>query len=367
MKIGIITFHRAINYGAVLQAWALQTAIKQFGCEVEILDYRNEWMESYSGIFYTYGKKICIKTILSVLRNLPVRFKRVQNYRRFNKKYLQLSHPLYKKDLPAIENKYDSFITGSDQVWNNYLANFDDSYFLSFVKEKQKKNSYAASFGFSNFPKELKNDYRNRLNAFNKISVRESQGISLVKEICGKSAILCVDPTMLIEKKQWECLLQPILRKKYILVYALNPIVHLMEYAEFLSETENLDICYISSEWKNIWDYRENKRVKHIIAPSPRKFISLINEAEYVLTNSFHGTVFSLIFHTKFYSEIDYITKRNDRIESLLLNVGLQSRIITEKLPEIGDNIDWMEVDKKMDSQKQTSENYLKNICSSLI
>ena len=363
MKIAIITFHRALNYGAVLQAWALQTAISQLGCDVQILDYRNEWMESYSGIFNTFGKEKTVKTVLSAIRNTPIRFKRVYKYRKFIKKYLFLSKRLFQKDLHNIENHFDTFITGSDQVWNDFLTNFDEAYFLSFVKDKEKKFSYAASFGFSEFPNKLKNEYKYRLRSFNKISVREDRGIYLVKEACSKDATLCVDPTLLLEKSQWKSLLHSVHRKKYLLVYSLNPIVHLMDYADFLAEKQDLQICYICNEWKNIWDYRGNKRVRHIVAPSPRDFISLINNAEYVLTNSFHGTVFSLIFHTKFYSETDYIIKKNDRINSLLSNIGLKSRIITKELPDTKDDINWTQVDIEIEHLKRQSLVYLKEIC----
>lgn len=366
MKIGILTFQRAINYGAVLQAWALQKALEMLGQDVEVINYKNNKMEAYSGVFNMFGKRKSIKNILSALKNTPIRFLRVSRYHRFIRKYLALSELVDKKNIQKLNNKYDAFITGSDQVWNDYLTDFDDAYFLSFVEDSQKKNSYAASFGFSEFPDGTVREYGKRLKSFNKISVREQQGIQLVKEASGRDAVCCVDPTLLLDQKSWEKILVPSKsNKKYILIYSLNPIKNLMKYVEELSSRYNLDILYICMEWNNLFAYKNIPHLKHLVTPSPERFVSLIHDAEYVLTNSFHGTVFSLIFHKKFYSETDYGTKKNDRIENLLESLGLQQRIIKAEYPNWEEEVDWDTVDEKIKKMRRFSQSYLESICAS--
>lgn len=366
MKIGILTFQRALNYGAVLQAWALQKSLELLGQHAEIIDYRNDRMEAYSGIFNMFGKKKSVKTVLSAIKNAPMRLLRIGRYRSFIRNHLLLSKPVDRETVQNLNDMYDVFITGSDQVWNDFLTDFDEAYFLGFVKDPQKKNSYAASFGFFEFPDGTVQEYGKRLKSFNKISVREQQGIQLVKESAGRDALCCVDPTLLLDQKSWREILIPIKKSnKYILIYSLNPIQNLMNYAKELSYAYNLDIFYISMEWNNLFDYQNIPHLQHIVAPAPEKFVSLIHDAEYVLTNSFHGTVFSLIFHKKFYSETDYGTKINDRIENLLETLGAQQRIIKTEFPNWEEELDWDAVDNKIKEMRRLSLSYLKSICVS--
>ena len=203
MKIGIITFHRAVNYGAVLQAYALQHALEGLGAQAEILDYRNRYIESCYDPYSLKGNKL--KALAKIALLGGVRRKKNEAFRSFNKKYLRLSEAVYKdsEQLAGAEKFYDAFITGSDQVWNTSCADFDPAYFLTFVKDKKKKNSYAASFGLSEIPKEYEAEYKKRLAGYRQISVREAQGRALVKELTGRDVPVVLDPTLLLTEKDW--------------------------------------------------------------------------------------------------------------------------------------------------------------------
>lgn len=363
MRIGIITFHRALNYGAVLQTWALQETLKHMGHEVEVIDYTSEQMRVCASAFYMYGKEKSLRNCISALKNMPYRLIKINKFKKFCKKWISTSKPVAKEKLDSIADDYDIFITGSDQVWNDHLAGFDSAYFLSFVKENRKKFSYAASFGFESVPSYLCDDYRRRLESFNLISVREQKGADIVCQLTGKKAVVSADPTLLISRDNWQTMLPQNKRKeKYILIYLLNPVVELMKVVSDIAEKENLKIYYICLETKNLFNYSEYKRLKHIIVPSPEKFLCYIRDAELVATNSFHGTVFSIIFNKRFIVETVYGEEKNNRIQELLKMTGLENRDISinknagaEQRKKLPNNIN---------EYRKDSLNYLKKVCS---
>lgn len=361
MKVAIITFHRATNYGAVLQAYALQEAVRQCGHECSILDYFCPTMEEYTAAFNMFEKEHKIKNYIVAGIKVPFRFIRKKRFQDFCKTYLRLSRPV--KNLNEVSGVYDSFITGSDQVWNDYLTGNDMTYFLDFVNSDNKKNSYAACFGYESLPENLEKSYKKYLVKFNDISVRDETSKKIVRELVGdeKAVSVAVDPTLLWTEEFWKKFRRENQRGKYILVYSLNREIGLMKCAKELSEKYSMEILYICND---IFEVKKHSYVKHIFSPKPEEFISLIANAEYVITNSFHGTVFSLIFHREFYCEIQYGDKRNKRIEDLLEKVGCTNRIMTSEgeFDEKNNIIQWNVVDDRIANMRKNSLEYLKKL-----
>lgn len=363
MKIGILTFHRACNYGAVLQAYALQKVIGNLGADCEIIDYRNEVIEQSNHIFFLMSEVIRPRHIVAALLNAPLRLYRRIAYHRFTKKYLKLSKPVYPDDKNKNDGQFDLFITGSDQVWNDKLTGFDRMYFLEGIENGDKKYSYAASFGFSRIPQHLEQDYKALLSSFHQISVREESGRQMVRDLLKTEVSVHVDPTFLIDRASWEKLYKPVKNKGgYLLVYSINRNQYLIDFAKQLSRQKGMPILYILLDITNA---KHNRGMKFAVSPDPQRFISLIKDADTVITNSFHGTVFSVIFEKPFYVEVDYGDKYNHRIKSLLDNLNLDSRIINgADIAEDEKAVDWEKTYALLEKYRGTSMEYLKNMIS---
>lgn len=361
-KIGIITYHRAINYGAILQAYALQTKLKDCGVENIILDYRNERLEKI------HAKKTLRKC--KTLKSLIFFFLAHKNYNRkhvkfrsFLNEHMTLSLPMYSvEDLVAYEDDYSLFITGSDQVWNYKLNGKDPAYFLNFVEDKSKKKTYAASFGLSEIPEELKQIYRDLLSDFDSILIRENQGSKIIQDLLSKSSSVVLDPTMLISKEQWikKLKLEKSTYKindKYILVYAFAGSTNIKKLAINISKETGYKILWISST------YKQSFRIKYIKEAGPKEFVSLFSNAEYVITNSFHGTAFSINFNKQFSMELlPESSGVNSRLEDILELFGLQDRKITSCDPDvINSEIDYKVVNEKLKIERNKSISVLED------
>lgn len=323
MKACIITFQSAYNYGAVLQAYALQNYISSEFAEIKILDYHNEKIDS------AYARP-CFRDFLcnpknavfKVIQTIIFKGKR-EKIDEFCKKYFILSKRYDKCNISEASEIADVFITGSDQVWNYLIVGKDGSYYLDFVKNK-KTCSYAASFGVSSIPKEYVEFYRNMLNNVNHISVREEKGVELVEQLTSKHAVVMPDPTLLIDMEQWkEISISPKQTKPYILVYKITKADCLLKFAKQISRKTGFPIIYIPNDLKDGLIGKLNTNI------GPREWLGYIQNAEYVITNSFHGAVFSIIFRRKFFVEASSRTNvSTSRLNSLLKLFGLENRLL---------------------------------------
>lgn len=360
MKVGIITFHRAINYGAVLQTLALQKTIEKFNVEVEVIDYRCKTIEdNYSNI--RIKKNRIFKDSFNSILSYSIRKSKKDKFYKFNKKNLNLSKEVYysNKNLKNANSIYDIFITGSDQVWDNKCVNFDSSYFLSFVDESRKKNSYAASFAFSKLPIELTEEYRKRLCNFENISVREEAGKSIFTNLLNRDISVDLDPTLLLDRNEWSLYAEDNFQKeKYILLYSVNKPKELFKYAEDISNKLGYKIIYINDSLKR------EVNAEYLRSVSPSEFISLFKNAEFILSNSFHGTVFSIIFEKNFLVEINSKNNKvNHRSKNLLELLDLENRILENKqYKDWINNIDYSESKKILKHKRDESLNYLQNL-----
>lgn len=358
-KVGIINFHRAVNYGAVLQAYALSESIKRLGSNPFTIDYKNQYIEkTYDLKFYNSRN---IKQIINKILTYYRRKRKTQKFEFFREQYLILEKltDLYTKENIKYLEQYNSFITGSDQVWNYNMTQFDKAYFLDFVSDCRKKNSYAASFGFDRVPNEYMDEYKELLSDFNHISVREEQGASIIKSLLNREVEVVLDPTMLLSKDDWVKISQDYRGKRdYILIYQMATSESLLDFAVNLSKETNYEIIYISDALR--------KRIKATYAAgvSPQDFLGLFKNAKYIVTNSFHGTAFSINFNKPFFVEmLPPPAKVNSRLENILDIFDLRSRqIINGNNDNIFNEIDYTTVNKKLELERQRSLDYLKRV-----
>lgn len=367
INVGILTFHRAVNYGAVLQSYALTMACRnKCGVNCEIIDYHCPFIEQY------YNSRFLL---------LPRNWKRLISYILFNgnifpnKKRLEsfledhncLSNRAFfsEENLNAIVDTYSSIISGSDQVWSPLAAGFDRAYFLTFVEEKNKKRSYAASLGVSDLTEEQLNEYGIRLSGFHNYSVREPSAKDIIEKILPSTRVTVdVDPTLLLNRQEWlSSICDERIRNKikkldsYILVYCISENSSLFCLAKKLSLMLNKKVIYINDKW------RPRVGVINISKCNIDEWLTLFLKASYVVTDSFHGTVFSVIFGKTFCTFQALNSKRSTRILSLLSALELEDRIINEKLVLFpSTEIDYFKVYTRLDRLRANSLNNLKSI-----
>ena len=352
-KIGIITFHRADNYGAVLQAVALQRAIIRLGYSCEILDYDARNISRHYDIILKTSFVQAIKSLLA----FDDRKRKKRVFDDFRKNYMIISPPVCKEDLSMIAGRYCKLITGSDQVWNYKLIASDGAYFLDFVQNSNKKLSYAASFGIGEIPSEKIDWYKDKLSDFSYISVREKTGVDLVKKITGSTAVNDVDPVFLLSVNDWKCIMgeQP-KSKKYIFCYMCDEMS--IAYAQRLANEKGLELVNL-----NYGKSYRNTKLNFgncCIDLSPSEFLSYMYHADYVVTGSFHATAFSIIFNKKFVVSVP--DNVGSRITDLLDRTGLQGRALPTCIA-IDEKVDWERVDNIVAKARETS---LKNLQESI-
>lgn len=352
-KIGILTFHNVLNYGAILQTYALQKSIsKNNAAEVNIVDYRSLILT------YNYSYKKLLNRPLTLIPKALILHRKKKVFSNFMRTYLNLSEVKYNKfNIKDANKNYDVFIVGSDQVWNYNITYNDTTYLLDFSDEG-KKYSYAASIGLSKIETEYEQTYFDHLSKFNNISVRELEGQKIIEnQLKLSKSRVNVDPTLLLGNKEWDELTsQRKIKERYILVYTIKYSKELISIANRIAKENGCKVVFISS--------RILKDVKSVSNPSVNEFLSLFKYAEFTIVNSFHGTIFSIIFQKKFIVELAYKDGRNSRIVNLLSKCDISDRILTEKPSlNINDEIDWVKVEKVISIERALALQYLNGIC----
>ena len=302
MKIGILTIHFPYNYGAMLQAYALKEFLITHKIDAHIIDYRPYHIDKD----YRFKWRLALSHPKQFLRRF---FKNEHidrtSFESFLSNYI----------LDGKSNNYDCVIVGSDQVWNPNITNYDENYLLKNKKwNSVSKISFASSIALNTIDSKWEESLKKYLVKFDFLSAREKEDCLFLKRILGKDVFQACDPTFLISKEQWiKCERTPrfLCPEKYILLYALEYNDELVAKANYLKNQTGLPIVTIHP-FKNIFvssDYFDN-------SSGPMEFLWLIDHAKYVVTNSFHGTVFSLIFGKPFY--VIPHSKTGKRMKSLL-------------------------------------------------
>ena len=359
-KIGILTFHGALSYGANLQAYALQQFMMKLGIGNEIVDYRCEYMiNRYQKTIRLFNKSK-LRGFVWSLSTAPVVWRKRRATREFSRRYLRLSRPYTAADIKEADGCYRAFVTGSDQVWSPTCVGFDPVYFLTFTT-REKKFSYAASIAAEEIPGEIKDEFIRRVSDFDDPSLREESGAELFESLTGKRAHVNIDPSMLLTAGEWDRLCPDSEKAElpYILLFTVPKPCKLVDYAAELARKKSLRVIYLNNflpkVHTDIITYQKPVEIT--------RFISLIKNAEYVCTNSFHGTAFSVLYHKKFVVETDMPTVKNIRSRDLCVKTGLEARLLSsDNTPDIDAPSDWENVDKALAKERKSSADYLKRI-----
>ncbi|MBO5925081.1 MAG: polysaccharide pyruvyl transferase family protein [Clostridia bacterium] len=364
-KVSTVTFHKAQNYGSVLQTYALQQFVNKIANEKgEKIEYSviNVEPKAQKGLYSIYKKGFSIsnsvKNVVAFFNQGKLKSKQIK-FGEFLTNYINLTN-----EYPTIEDLYanppssDYFISGSDQIWNVRSCDFEDYFYLDFVKDA-KKISYAASFGplKIDWDKYDKDKYASLLNTYDHISTREVGSAKNVEELIGKTPDIHVDPTLLLDKEDYKKIQSNANYKngKYILLYCLEPSKAQLKIVKKISKKLGLPVLITKYNNKNdIF----NSFVKRYDT-GPLDFLSLVDNASMVITSSFHGTAFSLIYRKKFYV---LGGKTDNRICDILDKTGLLDRSIecVEDIERVNlDEVDFTQTEKFVAEQKQLSGDYL--------
>ena len=358
MNIGILTFYNTINYGALLQGYALNKKINQLGENCEIVRYECEAITKKEQPMELKNIKN-IKDLIKFITLKSSEERKLSKFKEFSNKNIKYSRNLYnKKNVNDLCDDYDLFVVGSDQVWNLNITDGDYTYFLDFERNNKKKNSYAASFGYENVPKNYEEKSKQYLNEFNNITVREQSGSNIIKQLNNKEVPVVLDPTMLLTAEEWNEISDfNYKEEKYILLYFIHNKKETFKFARELSKKTGLKLVYISISPKPAFG------MDNIRDASPEEFLGLVKNAEYIITGSFHGTVFSINFNKQFFFEIDKNKGNyNTRIKNLVELLDLEDRAIQDNNCNIENIIDYDSVNVKLNRLRDESINHLSNI-----
>ena len=330
-KIATLSFQHAFNYGAVFQVAALRHVIEKLGAECDIIDYRCPAIDNQYSFRPIRINRLLFANIRANLVLLPFIKTKKRNFSQWMGNYKK-TEVLNKEQLHTLNNRYDKFIVGSDQVWNLKCQGHDSAFFLDFVEDETKRVAYAASFGTFDVEKEDEKFYNEYIARFSAISVRETRGIDLVKSLANKTAVTCMDPVLLVGREYWvsksDCRNLP--HHDYIFVYQLGHGGHLPSYVKDLKRATKLKVIYVTGHLGNMFHYSFCDKNESSV--SPERFLALLSHAKYVVTNSFHASVLSILFERQFLvvSKGGEKATYNTRIYNLLADYNLTDCIVED-------------------------------------
>jgi len=327
VKICLVTIHASTNYGGVLQSYATQKSLENFG-EVKILDYRNKFINKHMQLIRFGINPRDILRIAKDLFRLYPRYRVINKFQKFINNRMNL-HIFDRSQLSCLEDEFDVFITGSDQVWNPKVlgenGEFDSIYLLNFVESK-RKISYASSIG--SYVVSDEDELMVALQSFDKLSLRESDSVIDVSKILDRDVSHVLDPTLLLSKNQWIDMLNllnyKVNKNEYIFLYAIERDALFIETVNFFSKKLGIDIVIVDQD-----PFINLSVTQHYRSASPEFFLSLLLNAELVITNSFHGAAFSVNFERSFFATLP--PSSPNRVTSFLTSVGLGTRLISNK------------------------------------
>lgn len=366
MKLGLLTFHDAANYGATLQAYALQAFLEGEGFDCEYLDYRNERRRQMYDMGWQVADSLRRGEVAAAAKyflGTPFMQLRKQRFAAFRQTHLKVSSREYRtsEELKAAAGEYDKFIVGSDQVWNPDNNGADTAFLLGFLDDSNRKIAYSSSFGVSDLPAGLKDAYARCLNGIGRIAVRERAGSRLVKALTGRDVPVVMDPVFLPGREAWERLLPPASP-------GLRPFVFSYtnrgdQLSAFLESAGNVlkdrDLHKLARQ-TTLGDFlRRGVQVKYCM--SPVEFLENVKNADLVITASFHCLSFSLIFNKPFVCFLTGDSGKDERLAGLLKELGLENRVFRNGMmsEEAMAPIDYDRVNTKLARQIDASKDYL--------
>jgi len=370
-KIGVITLNGYFNYGNRLQNYAVEQVLESLGFEVKTIINDTSSLRSGNNSFWDLLSKIKEvenKNILKKLKrmlNYFINKKKIDSYRNkktklfkdFSADYLnETDYSISIYDIPAdLTNRFDFFVTGSDQVWNPYYVRKHSSInFLTFVP-KEKRIALAPSFGVSEIPSEDEENFRKWISEMNELSVREYEGAKIIKNLTGREAEVLVDPTMVVKRKKWLSLSNEDPQKpdnNYLMTYILGELPK-QKKRQIKNFAGKNDLEIVDLAVKKGWS-------DYIAGPS--EFINYISSASVIFTDSFHGTIFSILFKKPF---VTFRRRGNhsmiSRINTLFSKFDMKDRLenrINLKINEVMD-IDFSNTDEILEKERKKTYEYL--------
>ena len=386
MKIGIVTYVKCDNYGAELQAFALQWKLNNMGYDAEVINLEKRDIDMKrnpdvikGAIVQRFKKDGVVKAFVSIFKKILEVRNRIKAEKKFSIEIAN-KHKLFEKffeekikhssryytlddisttnDLP-----YDIYIAGSDQIWNYIHTDRLDVYFLMFAnKYKAKKISYAASISVMDIPEKWRVIYKKYIENIDILSVRELYGADLIKKYSNRTADVVLDPTFLLNKEDWckEVANVPPIKGDYLLIYTLSGSPNIRKMALNIAHKLNLAVVNIKSNYVP----EPNDGVQHFYEIGPAEWVGLLSKAKYIVTDSFHGTAFSINFNVPFTTLVNPASMMNSRVLSILKITNLESRVMFDSfddknmMPE-SIEVDFNNVNKILTEWREKSINYL--------
>ena len=361
MKAGLLTFYHLHHYGAILQAAATQRALETLGWECETIDY---FVNQDTRIFRPAASPSLAASDAYNALHYPAVRRRWQRFEDFSRSFLRLTDRRYesREELRRAELPYDLLVSGSDQIWNPTIfpdRRFDPVFFGAF--SPLRKIAYAPSFGVARLPEGMEEELKGYLEGFSHLSVREVSGREIVREASGREAAVVLDPTLLLTAAEWSALAaDPALREKeYILCYGISRSGALEPYIRRLAEETGLPVVQLCGTRRKL-----HPKARMISDAGPAEFLGLFQRAAYVCTNSFHGTVFSVLFQRPFFTAVapaELQEPERSRTFSLLSRLGLTERVVGKgDAAALSDVPDWAGAGERLSAARAGAMAYLK-------
>lgn len=364
MKLAIITWCSSQNFGTYLQAYAMQWYLQEMGHEATLLDdsiYTTKAIHSRKTKFISWCKRCIKKIIPSYKRSLQNDRISFSLYNNFRTRWLKIDNDI--EPIKLLDKRYDCYICGSDQIWNaNSLITKEKEFFFATFSQKPKI-AYAPS-GLVNYPLQARLELTNLVKDFSYLSAREPSAATMLHDLTGKEVPTVVDPTLLVPKEVWDqlALINELPTNSYILLYLLTPNNIYIQAAKQYAKRKSLSLKIIHSVYVN---HKEST-----VPAGPTEFLFLVKNANMVMTDSFHGTIFAIKYQRSFITfQRFHNNSQNSRITNLLDMINLHDRLISEtninKIFSLKD-LNFEVIDKRLSPHIESSKKYLENAIRSI-
>lgn len=362
-KVSIITLHYIKNYGSVLQTYATQTVFERLSCDAEFVDYirPNECVVEQKKSIKEKVTDATKSVILGLVKGESFD-KEDHIFKNFVEKYIHLSkyYDSY-QELCANPPQADVYCTGSDQMWNcEWNGGIIPAYYLEFAPEGKRRISYAASIGMQQIPQQYKEQVQEMTAKYAAISVRENSAVEVLKTIDYPDAMQVLDPTFMLGASDWEKIMAPRpVSYDYVLIYQLNPNEEFDQFARDLAKEKGIKTLRIAFSLKEAM-----MADKTIYFPTVTQWLSLFYYASYVVTDSFHGTAFSINLQKQL--SVFYPPRFKTRLDSILSLTGLEDCIAEGKHPrELKEITTYDKVQEILDRERAKAVGFLKKALDS--
>ncbi len=372
MKTGILTYQNTLNFGAALQCYALYRSIELMDIDVEIIDYRNTKIANSTrpiSIATNRGRdKLSLRLLIKSSLLYPFVKSKQKAFDDFNKKHIKYSKKTYRSndEIKHSMPTYDKYIIGSDQLWNYNINGLDTTYFMDFVDDKSKVFTYATSFGLSHIEKDKSPIYEAHLSELKNVSVREKKGAEIIKDLLGTEVNVVADPVLLLTENEWLSLIHNNYEYKnnQIVSYFLNYNTR-SEFEKMLKSDKKVDDFKLIKLAGGISprDFVDQNTIVNL-SNGPIDFMRYIKESKMIFTDSFHATVFSILFKKKFVVFLSGNAGRDSRIIDLLNQYGLEDHIFNSDC-NINQKINEDKINKINKLNREEGINFLKSYLSS--